>query len=96
MVIPCSWPPSPRRRHGGKHRPHQNQWPLDAAAGGGQPVPGGCSAPGLAPRLSGSGPNLRHMFEKIQTYSFSNIDKFSTSSLITRLTTDVTNVQNAT
>ena len=35
------------------------------------------------------------MFEKIQTYSFSNIDKFSTSSLITRLTTDVTNVQNA-
>lgn len=40
--------------------------------------------------------NLRQaMFEKIQTYSFSNIDKFSTSSLITRLTTDVTNVQNA-
>lgn len=40
--------------------------------------------------------NLRKaMFENIQTYSFSNIDKFSTSSLITRLTTDVTNIQNA-
>lgn len=35
------------------------------------------------------------MFDKIQTYAFENIDKFSTSSLITRLTTDVTNVQNA-
>ena len=40
--------------------------------------------------------NLRDaQFKKIQTYSFSNIDKFSSSSLITRLTTDVTNVQNA-
>ena len=40
--------------------------------------------------------NLRKaMFDKIQTYAFENIDKFSTSSLITRLTTDVTNVQNA-
>lgn len=40
--------------------------------------------------------NLRKaMFENIQTYSFSNIDKFSTSSLITRLTTDVTNLQNS-
>ncbi len=40
--------------------------------------------------------NLRHdMFCKIQEYSFENIDKFSTSSLVTRLTTDVTNVQNA-
>ena len=40
--------------------------------------------------------NLRSaMFEKIQTYSFSNIDKFSTAGLVTRLTTDVTNVQNA-
>lgn len=40
--------------------------------------------------------NLRKsMFEKVQTFSFSNIDKFSTSSLVTRLTTDVTNVQNA-
>ncbi len=40
--------------------------------------------------------NLRKdMFEKIQTYSFLNIDKFSTAGLVTRLTTDVTNVQNA-
>jgi len=40
--------------------------------------------------------NLRKdMFYKIQGYSFENIDKFSTSSLVTRLTTDVTNVQSA-
>ncbi|MDE5859947.1 MAG: ABC transporter ATP-binding protein/permease, partial [Oscillospiraceae bacterium] len=40
--------------------------------------------------------NLRRdMFCNIQKYSFENIDKFSTSSLVTRLTTDVTNVQNA-
>jgi len=40
--------------------------------------------------------NLRKdMFYAIQNYSFENIDKFSTSSLVTRLTTDVTNVQNA-
>ena len=40
--------------------------------------------------------NLRQaMFENIQTYSFSNIDKFSTAGLVTRLTTDVTNLQNA-
>ena len=40
--------------------------------------------------------NLRHdMYYTIQDYSFSNIDKFSTSSIITRLTTDVNNVQNA-
>ena len=39
--------------------------------------------------------NLRHdMFYSIQNYSFRNIDNFSTSSLVTRLTTDVTNVQN--
>ena len=45
---------------------------------------------------AGLAKNLRQaMFERIQTYSFSNIDKFSTASLITRLTTDVTNVQNA-
>lgn len=38
--------------------------------------------------------NIRKdLFYKIQTYSFTNIDKFSTSSLVTRLTTDVTNVQ---
>lgn len=35
------------------------------------------------------------MFYRIQTYSFENIDRFSTSSLVTRLTTDVTNVQMA-
>ncbi|TLC99377.1 ABC transporter ATP-binding protein [Robinsoniella peoriensis] len=40
--------------------------------------------------------NIRKdMYYKIQSYSFENIDKFSTSSLVTRLTTDVTNVQNA-
>ncbi len=40
--------------------------------------------------------NLREaLYYKIQGYSFSNIDKFSTSSLVTRLTTDVSNVQNA-
>lgn len=40
--------------------------------------------------------NLRHdLYYSVQNYSFSNIDKFSTSSLVTRLTTDVTNVQNA-
>ena len=40
--------------------------------------------------------NLRQdMYDNIQTFSFSNIDKFSTASIVTRLTTDVTNVQNA-
>ncbi len=40
--------------------------------------------------------NLRKaMYSNIQTYSFSNIDKFSTAGLVTRLTTDVTNLQNA-
>ena len=40
--------------------------------------------------------NLRkNLYFKVQDFSFSNIDKFSTSSLVTRLTTDVTNVQNA-
>ncbi len=40
--------------------------------------------------------NLRKaMYERIQTFSFANIDKFSTAGLVTRLTTDVTNVQNA-
>lgn len=37
----------------------------------------------------------KDIFYKIQNYSFENIDKYSTSSLVTRLTTDVTNVQNA-
>ena len=40
--------------------------------------------------------NLRKaMFEKIQTFSFANIDRFSTAGLVTRMTTDVTNIQNA-
>lgn len=40
--------------------------------------------------------NLRQdMYDRISDYSFANIDKFSTSSIVTRLTTDVTNVQNA-
>lgn len=43
---------------------------------------------------SGFAKNLRHdLYYKVQEFSFSNIDKFSTSSLVTRLTTDVTNVQ---
>ena len=45
---------------------------------------------------NGFAKNLRHdLYYKIQDYSFKNIDKYSTSSIITRLTTDVTNVQNA-
>lgn len=45
---------------------------------------------------SGFAKNLRQdLFYKVQDFSFANIDKFSTSSLVTRLTTDVTNVQNA-
>ena len=50
---------------------------------------GAVAAAGLAKNLRAK------MFRKIQDFSFSNIDKFSSSSLITRLTTDVTNVQNA-
>ncbi|MDD6550602.1 MAG: ABC transporter ATP-binding protein, partial [Lachnospiraceae bacterium] len=60
---------------------------LAAGIGGG--VFGAKASAGLARNLRGS------MFRKIQTYSFENIDKFESSSLITRLTTDVTNVQNA-
>ena len=45
---------------------------------------------------TGFAANLRSaMFSHIQTFSFANIDKFSTAGLVTRLTTDVTNVQNA-
>ncbi len=45
---------------------------------------------------TGLAKNLREaMFNNIQTFSFSNIDKFSTAGLVTRLTTDVTNIQNA-
>ena len=43
---------------------------------------------------AGFGKNLRSdMFDAVQSYSFSNIDKFSSSSIVTRLTTDVTNIQ---
>lgn len=45
---------------------------------------------------AGFAKNLRKsMFERIQTFSFSNIDRFSSASLVTRMTTDVTNLQNA-
>ncbi len=45
---------------------------------------------------TGFAKNLRKsMYENIQTFSFSNIDKFSTAGLVTRMTTDVTNIQNA-
>ena len=43
---------------------------------------------------SGFAKNLRHdMYHNVQNFSFSNIDKFSTASIVTRLTTDVNNVQ---
>ncbi len=49
-----------------------------------------------AKAATGFGRNLRKgMYYRIQTFSFDNIDKFSTSSIVTRMTTDVTNVQNA-
>lgn len=49
-----------------------------------------------AEAMAGFAKNLRQdMFHKVQTFSFANIDKFSTASIITRLTTDVTSVQNA-
>ncbi len=45
---------------------------------------------------AGFAKNLRKaMFDNIQTFSFANIDKFSTAGLVTRMTTDVTNIQNA-
>ena len=45
---------------------------------------------------AGFAKNLRHdMFYKVQTFSFANIDKFSSASLVTRMTTDVTNIQNS-
>ena len=57
----------------------------------------GAAAGTFAARAStGFARNLRHdMYYNVQNYSFSNIDKFSTGSIVTRLTTDVTNVQNA-
>lgn len=56
-------------------------------------VAGGVTA---AKASSGFAKNLRHdMFHNIQSFSFANIDKFSSSGLVTRLTTDVTNLQNS-
>ena len=55
---------------------------------------GALAGAACAKASSGFAKNLRHdLFHKVQDFSFSNIDKFSTSSLVTRLTTDVTNVQ---
>lgn len=49
-----------------------------------------------ATAASGFAKNLRHdLYYKVQDFSFANIDRFSTSSLVTRLTTDVSNIQNA-
>ena len=57
---------------------------------------GALSGREAAKASAGFAKNLRHdMFHNLQRFSFSNIDKFKTSSIITRLTTDVTNVQNA-
>ena len=57
---------------------------------------GACSGAFAARASTGVAANLREaVFDKVQTYSFSNIDKFSTAGLVTRMTTDVTNVQNA-
>ncbi len=55
---------------------------------------GGIAAITCAKASAGFAKNLRHdMYSKIQDYSFKNVDKFSSSSLVTRLTTDITNVQ---
>ena len=54
------------------------------------------SGKNAATASAGFARNLRHdMFHNVQSFSFSNIDRFSVSSLVTRLTTDVTNLQNA-
>ena len=55
---------------------------------------GGLAGYTSAKASAGFAKNLRHdLFDKIQNFSFQNIDKFSSSSLVTRLTTDVSNVQ---
>ncbi|WP_044913408.1 ABC transporter ATP-binding protein [Butyrivibrio sp. WCE2006] len=59
------------------------------AAGVGGAVFGSKASTGLARNLR------KRMFDNIQTFSFSNIDKFSSAGLVTRLTTDVTNIQNS-
>ena len=60
---------------------------LICGAGGG--ITAAHAATGFAKHLRAK------LFKKVQTFSFSNIDRFSTASLVTRLTTDVTNTQNA-
>lgn len=55
---------------------------------------GGIAAYTCAKASTGFAKNLRHdVFQKVQGFSFENIDKFSSSSLVTRLTTDISNVQ---
>lgn len=55
---------------------------------------GGLAGVTSAKASSGFAKNLRHdVFRRIQNYSFENVDKFSSSSLVTRMTTDITNVQ---
>lgn len=50
----------------------------------------------VASASSGFAANLRKgIYDKVQTFSFANIDRFSTPSLVTRMTTDITNIQNA-
>ena len=57
-------------------------------------VCGGVAAFTCSKASSGFAKNLRHdIFAKVQDFDFSNIDKFSSSSLVTRMTTDVANVQ---
>ena len=59
-------------------------------------VTGMLSAYTSARAATGFAANLRQdMYDNVQTFAFSNIDKFSTASIVTRLTTDVTNLQNA-
>ena len=61
-----------------------------------QLLTGALSAHIAAKTSVGFSANLRQdMYDNVQTFAFSNIDKFSTASIVTRLTTDVTNIQNA-
>ena len=69
-------------------------WMLVAALGG--LLAGSLGAIFGAKAATGFARNLRKtMYENIQTFAFANIDKFSTAGLVTRMTTDVTNLQNA-
>lgn len=57
---------------------------------------GACAGVTAARASSGFAANLRHdLFHHVQDFSFANIDAFATSSIITRTTTDITNIQNA-